>query len=264
MLFETFNLPKNRKYLIMEFKKSKKLIKKIVTQMETFESLGDELSSFEVQLLHGYIDALKASIPMPESSDVVESAPIKPVNTKQVVSNDQTQLEETKHEQEVTETSPSDNEELEPENPTKQVSTSTLPEQQSSESSEDKKETQKEETEKSSKINIKPVGTGSKNDLDTLFEKIEITDLSQKLGVRSVKNIRDSLSINERILTQNELFDKDQSLMNETINTLDMLQSYEEAVAFLKGGVAKTLEWGSEEKRNKAAQFMKLVQRRFM
>lgn len=97
-----------------------------------------------------------------------------------------------------------------------------------------------------------------------LFAKKEITDLSEKLSFSPIADLTKSMGINDRIRVVRELFGGDSELFNTTINRLNKLNNYEEAKSYLLNGVAKDYGWNNDEKIEKAMDFVKLIQRRFV
>ncbi len=104
----------------------------------------------------------------------------------------------------------------------------------------------------------------SSNDMDALFESEEVTDLSHKLSLTKVSNIAKSMGINEKIFTIKELFGGNQETFNEVLSSIHEMNTYDEAVAYLKTGVAESNNWSSPNNIKKAKKFLKLVQRRFV
>jgi len=94
--------------------------------------------------------------------------------------------------------------------------------------------------------------------LKLLEESDASFDSSRILGGKIAK-IGKAMGINERILTINELFEGQQPLFEETVDQLDKIKSYKEAKIFLANGIAKTMNWGEEQKKGKAIHFLHLV-----
>ncbi len=99
---------------------------------------------------------------------------------------------------------------------------------------------------------------------DRLFASETISDLSDKLSLTKVNNIGKSMGINEKIFTIKELFGGNQDAFSETMTSLDGMSNYEEAITYLKNGVARDYKWADEVNFKKAKKFLKLVQRRFV
>ena len=101
-------------------------------------------------------------------------------------------------------------------------------------------------------------------ELEPIFEKIEATELSDRLSISKVKDIGKSMGINEKIFTIKELFAGDQTLFNSVVSKLDACTSYEEAAQYLSSTIARDQKWGEASKAKKAKTFVKLVQRKFV
>jgi len=101
-------------------------------------------------------------------------------------------------------------------------------------------------------------------DLQPIFEKVEATDLSDRLSITKVKDIGSSMGINEKIFTIKELFGGDQTIFNSVVSKLDACTSYEEAALYLSSTVARDYKWADGSKVKKAKTFVKLVQRKFV
>jgi hypothetical protein len=100
-------------------------------------------------------------------------------------------------------------------------------------------------------------------ELMSLFEIKEAEDLGDKLSKLPIKDLTKAMSINERIFTINELFGGDHVLFAKTVDHLNGLSNYEQAVDYLLKGVAEKHDWEDPQHLKKAEQFIHLVQRRF-
>lgn len=96
-----------------------------------------------------------------------------------------------------------------------------------------------------------------------LFAEVQTQDLSEKLSHSPIADLSKAMGINERIFTIQELFGGDNELFNNTISRLNSFDSYDKAKAYLANGIAKDKGWNADEKLKKAANFIKLVQRRY-
>ena len=99
--------------------------------------------------------------------------------------------------------------------------------------------------------------------LKEIFALERSTDLSERLAGAPIADLTKALAINERLLTQNDLFGGNKSAFDEALAHLNTLHSYEEAVSYLAGGVALQHDWSQEEIRPTARAFVKLVRRRY-
>ncbi len=97
-----------------------------------------------------------------------------------------------------------------------------------------------------------------------LFEFKSATDLSEKLSDSPIKDLKASMSINERFLTISELFKGNAARYNEVIEVLNGLSNFEQAKSYLMKVVIPEFEWTAEKKQNLAKKFIKKVNRRFL
>ena len=100
-------------------------------------------------------------------------------------------------------------------------------------------------------------------ELDELFAFKNATELSEKLSQLPIGDIKKAMGLNEKISTQNELFGGDSANFEATLNSLNQLNSYEEAKDYLVRNIALRYNWASKEKKEKAKEFIKLVKRRY-
>ena len=101
-------------------------------------------------------------------------------------------------------------------------------------------------------------------ELEALFGEVEVRELSDKLGLIPVSDLSRSMGINEKVFTIHELFGGDQSEFDAVIKDLNRLESFEDAKEALIAGPASKHSWGSEEKRKKAGNFIRLVRRKYV
>ena len=111
---------------------------------------------------------------------------------------------------------------------------------------------------------VKPEGGKKKERLAALFQSDEAQDLRSKFGSLPISDISKSMGINDKILTINELFGGDQGLFNSIVGELNGFKSFDKAQEYLIGGVAKKQGWYEENKKEKAATFIKLIRRRYI
>ena len=100
-------------------------------------------------------------------------------------------------------------------------------------------------------------------ELAALFDLDEAGDLLSKLGSKSIHRIESAMGINERIFTINELFGGDRDLFQKIVSEINEMESFEQAKDLLIGGVATDQQWASTEKSKKAANFIRLIWRKF-
>ncbi len=252
----------------MDYKKAKTILRKLNSMLESFENLGEPLSDIECEMLLRYSDEFRKLIPTDiEEEDVVEIVK-KPAATKKKKKEKKkaipvVEMIEEVEEEVITEEIKQEVEEapvVEIETVSEEYDVPPVVEPAPVKVAKPKKAPAKAKTEKKSLVATEEEIV---EDVD-LWEKKEFTELSEKLSFSPIKNIFKSISINERIFTQNELFGGDHLSFRSTLEQLEEKANFEEAVAFLRNGVAKDQQWDSPKKIKKASQFMKLVQRRFL
>jgi len=96
-----------------------------------------------------------------------------------------------------------------------------------------------------------------------LFKFETINELSDKLSRSPIENLTKSMGINEKIFTVKELFGGDKSLFDSAMESMDKFSSFEQARDYLVEHVALDQKWHIEGKVKKAANFIKLVSRRY-
>lgn len=100
-------------------------------------------------------------------------------------------------------------------------------------------------------------------ELRSVFQLKEAKEVSDRLGNKPIIDIATAMSINDKLLTINQLFGGNDNLFKETINQIGNLQSYDDAKNLLIESVASEYEWGKDEKSETANQFIHLVHRKF-
>ncbi|MEM7102634.1 MAG: hypothetical protein AAF502_05815 [Bacteroidota bacterium] len=101
-------------------------------------------------------------------------------------------------------------------------------------------------------------------DLEELFETGDAMDLSQKISMRPIKNIKKAISINDRLLFINELFNKDAPAMESVISAINDLNSFDQARLYLEQKVINQYNWVAKKRKKKAMEFIHVVRRRFL
>lgn len=271
---------------MMDYKKARKQLKKIKTLLDSFESLGEPISEMEARLLRKYADEFKKIIPHAEQEEIVSSQPAVEsaiinlkgdIQEKTLPKVSADVSEEFDVAPEVEEIAPVEEvaeiieepkveeivEEVAEVAPEVSIKTNVIEPAVA-----EVKTTVAEKVEPAKKADKKRVLV-AEHDMEelesiSLWEPVQITELSQKLSFSPIKNVFKAISINERIFTQNELFNGDHVLFKDTLDHIETLGSFEEASAYLKNGVASDNNWIDAKKIKKAKEFMRLVQRRFI
>lgn len=106
--------------------------------------------------------------------------------------------------------------------------------------------------------------TGFNKKYSELFEVKKANDLSEKLSQQPLRSLKRAFSINERILTTNELFDGDADEFNTCLDKIQSLSTFDETRHYLEANVIGKHEWIDETKIKKAKRFVDLIRRKFL
>ena len=96
-----------------------------------------------------------------------------------------------------------------------------------------------------------------------LFDEKQARELSEKLSLQPLRDLTKGLSINDRLLYTNDLFNKDTNLFNAALKQLNDMRGMEEARPFLEDQAAR-FNWTESEKADVAMDFIKHVRRRYV
>ncbi len=99
---------------------------------------------------------------------------------------------------------------------------------------------------------------------ESLFDARQAKDLSDKLSRSPVADLNRAFSINDRLLVVTDLFAGDQQKFQETIDILNSKYSFDEARSYLTRYIIDRYDWLNEEKSERAREFIKLVERRYL
>ena len=91
-----------------------------------------------------------------------------------------------------------------------------------------------------------------------LMSKFNTNDISNKQNLKPIKNLKSAISINDRIMFTNELFDNDPDFYNEVIEKINGMNDLNEALEYL--GIEINIDDDSEA----VKKFIELVHRRFI
>jgi hypothetical protein len=112
---------------------------------------------------------------------------------------------------------------------------------------------------------INPIQSHINDDLIAeLFVEDKVSELSDKLAQAPIKDLTKSMGINERIFTQQELFNNNASQFNDALMKLNSFGNFNEAKSFIVSELVSTYGWTNENKIKKAATFIKLVRRKYI
>jgi hypothetical protein len=117
-------------------------------------------------------------------------------------------------------------------------------------------------------INIPAAGSAQSNVsedlLSELFVEEKVSELSDKLGQAPIKDLTKAMGINERIFTQQELFNNSATQFNDILNNLNNMTNFADAKAYIISEIIPVYGWTHENKIKKAATFIKLVKRKYI
>lgn len=101
-------------------------------------------------------------------------------------------------------------------------------------------------------------------DYDELFAIKAPTELSERLSQSPIKDIGSKMGLNERMLYISQLFGGDANDFSDAIHVLNGLDGFEQARGYLEKRFAQKEEWLKKERKHKAKEFLKLVNRRYL
>lgn len=99
-------------------------------------------------------------------------------------------------------------------------------------------------------------------EFEVLFEHKEAKELSDKLAQSPIRDLTKAISINEKILTVQELFDKNNQAYSDAIGKLNGYSSFEQAKPLL-AELAHQYKWTTKGRKKKAKVFITLIRRRY-
>ena len=105
---------------------------------------------------------------------------------------------------------------------------------------------------------------GMPSDIAALFEGGNGSkELSDRLSNTAIADLSKAFGLNDRLLTQNELFGGSKTVFDEALKDLNNMSSFETAKNVIVSMAAKYNWTASEERKKQAKSFIKLVRRRF-
>jgi hypothetical protein len=99
--------------------------------------------------------------------------------------------------------------------------------------------------------------------LNEIFAELTIRDLSDKLALSPIQDLSKAMGLNEKVLTQQELFGNNAQVFQDAMQYMNQCRTFAEAKQYLMEHIIVTYHWTSDAKVKKAANFVKLVRRRF-
>lgn len=100
-------------------------------------------------------------------------------------------------------------------------------------------------------------------DIEALFQIKESTELSERLSRLPIDDIWAAMGLNERIFTQNELFQGKMDEFKSTVKQLNECESFAEAKELLAEGPIVEFDWTASERKNIAKNFIRLIKRKY-
>ena len=108
-----------------------------------------------------------------------------------------------------------------------------------------------------------PVYPSMDKKVAAIFEFESGSEISDKLGLQPINDLTKAFGINEKILTINELFGKDQTFYEGIMERLNRLANFDEA-KYVLAQIAEKNGWAEADKKKKAVVFVKKVYRRYL
>ena len=100
-------------------------------------------------------------------------------------------------------------------------------------------------------------------EIKSLFEIKESTELSERLSRLPIEDIWTAMGLNERIFTQNELFQGKADEFKSTVQELNNCDDFAQAKKILAEGPISTFDWTATGRKNIAKNFIRLVKRKY-
>lgn len=121
-----------------------------------------------------------------------------------------------------------------------------------------------EEQQTETSASEEPAASELSEEMRELFTMDSVKEVSDRLSMTPIADMNRCMGINERIFTIKELFGGDDQLFSTTMGSLNGFSNFEDAAAFLQHGVASANNWADPSMSRKAANFIKLVYRRYL
>jgi hypothetical protein len=102
------------------------------------------------------------------------------------------------------------------------------------------------------------------NSYPNLFDHLEVHDVYSKLALKPLKDIREGMGLNEKIVAQNELFNGDKQAFEEVIQQLNQSSDFQRARQYLCQSVIPRFNWTDDSKEKTVDAFIRLVKRRHL
>lgn len=109
----------------------------------------------------------------------------------------------------------------------------------------------------------KYIGSLRESDYEALFEYKDAKELDEMEHKMPIKDLTKVMGSREKTSTINELFGGDRKAYDVAIKTLDGFRSFNQAKKYLAEKIAAKYGWPEKSKKEKAADFVELLRRRY-
>ncbi|MFN4080319.1 MAG: hypothetical protein ACK4NS_05420 [Saprospiraceae bacterium] len=98
---------------------------------------------------------------------------------------------------------------------------------------------------------------------EALFEEKQVKEMADKLSELPIADLKKGIALNDRLLLTRELFADDAKAFDQAIHTLNQMDNFDQAKAYLIEHCAMRYAWPDKKRIETAKNFIKLVRRRF-
>ncbi len=106
--------------------------------------------------------------------------------------------------------------------------------------------------------------TKSNGDGVDLFDTKSTNDISGKLGLSKIEDLKRAFGLNDKMMYTNELFGGDNNVFKNAMEELNSFSSFDQAKVYLMKNVAGKYNWTSKSKSKLAKDFIKTISRRYI
>lgn len=99
--------------------------------------------------------------------------------------------------------------------------------------------------------------------MDIFTDKVT-HELSEKLSMMPISDLRKAFGINEKIFTVNELFGSDMKYFDLVISELNEMTSFDEAKNYILKNLVSRFKWDDKSNHKKVETFIRTIRRRFL
>ncbi len=114
------------------------------------------------------------------------------------------------------------------------------------------------------KVKSKKSNQDIDDESEALFEQKTATELSEKLSLSKITDLKKAFGLNDRMMYTNQLFGGDNQLFNETLEVLNSFNSLQQAKLYLIENVARKNGWTGKAKQKQAKEFIRTIQRKYV